>query len=156
MKKTLVIVLALAMMLTCAACGAQAKAAPAEVYTAEVDWLEAGYEGDCISTNRLVLVLNSDGTYNLEDGFFVNQVSGVIVFYNKTMYKGTYTAGTADAEGVKTITLNTPTDGYQNVSGVVTTALENAELLSTWNTELGTISVNTTMGVITSEVPQHS
>ena len=154
MKKTLAIVLALVMMLAFVACGA--KAIPAEVYTAESDWVEAGYEGDCIITNRLVLVLNGDGTYNLEDGFFVNQVSGVIVFYTKTMYKGTYTAGTADAEGNKTVTLAAPTDGYQNMNGVVATAAEDAELLSTWNPALGTITVNTAMGIVTSEVPHHS
>ena len=154
MKKTIAIILSLVFVLAFVACGA--KATPAEVYTAEHDWVEAGYEGDCIITNRLVLVLNGDGTYNLEDGFFVNQIMGNIVFYTKTMYKGTYTAGQADAEGNKTITLAAPTGGYQNMNGVVSTSAEDPELLSGWNPVLGTITVNGPMGIITSEVPQHS
>ena len=154
MKKTIAIVLTLVMLLAFVACGA--KATPAEVYTAESDWVEAGYEGDCIITNRLVLVLNGDGTYALEDGFFVNQVSGAIVYYTKTMYKGTYTAGQADADGVKTVTLAAPTGGYQNMNGVVSTAADDAEILSSFNPALGTITVNGPMGIITSEVPHHS
>ena len=148
MKKALIIILALCMVLSLTACGA--KATPAEVYTAESDWVEAGYEGDCIITNRLVLVLNGDGSYSLEDGFFVNQVSGAIVYYVKTMYTGTYTAGAADAEGNKTITLAAPTGGYQNMNGVVSTVADDAE------PDLASITVNTGMGIITSEVPHHS
>ena len=154
MKKTIAIVMTLILALAFVACGA--KATPAEVYTAEGDWVEAGYEGDCIITNRLILVLNGDGTYALEDGFFVNQIMGNIVFYTKTMYKGTYTATAADAEGNKTVTLAAPTSGYQNMNGVVSTSAEDAELLGTWNPALGTITVSVPNGIITSEVPHHS
>jgi len=154
MKKAIALILALAMVFTLTACGGSAK--PAEVYTAESDWVEAGYEGDCVITNRLVLVLNDDGTYFLEDGFFVNQVSGAIVYYVKTAYQGTYTAGAADADGVKTVTLTAPTNGYQNMNGVVSAAKDDAEILTGFDPALKTIQVNTTMGIITSEVPHHS
>ena len=155
MKKAIALLLTLVMVLALAACGSP-KASPAEVYTAESDWVEAGYEGDCIITNRLVLVLNADGSYSLEDGFFVNQVSGAIVYYVKTMYTGTYTAGEANADGDKTVTLAAPTGGYQNMNGVVSTAAEDAEILSMFNPDLSSLTVNTGMGIITSEVPHHS
>ena len=72
------------------------------------------------------------------------------------MYKGTYTAGQADADGVKTVTLAAPTGGYQNMNGVVSTAADDAEILSSFNPALGTNTVHGPMGIITSEVPHHS
>ena len=154
MKKALAFFLALTMTFAFAACGA--KAAPAELYTGEVDWVEAGYEGDCIITNRLVLVLNSDGTYTLEDGFFVNQVMGNIVFYTKTVFNGTYTAGQADADGIKTVTLAAPTSGSQNLNGVVATSAEDADILPSFNPALSSIQVDMNAHGIVSEIPQHS
>ena len=155
MKKALALVLALMMVLALSACGGE-KAAPAEFYTGESDWVEAGYEGDCIITNRLVLVLNPDGTYFLEDGFFVNQVMGSIVFYTKTVYIGTYTAGEANAEGIKTVTLAAPTDGSQNLNGVIATAADDADILPSFNPALGTIQVDVNAHGIVSEIPHHS
>ena len=81
MKKFLAILLSMVMVMSLAACGS---GSAAEYYSGEVDWVEAGYEGDCIITNHVGLVLNGDGTYTLEDAFLVNQVSGAIVFYTKT------------------------------------------------------------------------
>lgn len=155
MKKVIALVLTLAFALALTACGGSAKAAPAEFYTGETDWVEAGYEGDCIITNRLALVLNSDGTYTLEDGFFVNQVSGAIVFFTKTVYTGTYTAEQANADGIKTVTLNTPTNGTQNLNGVVATAADDADILASFNPELGKIQVDVNAYGIVSAVPQH-
>lgn len=153
MKKAIAIILTLVCILSLSACGG--KSAPAEYYSGEADWVESGYEGDTINTNRLALVLNSDGSYTLEDGFYVNQVSGVIVFYTKTIYTGTYTAGEANADGIKTITLNTPTDGMQNLNGVVATAAEDADILGGYNPELGTIEVDVNAHGIVSAIPQH-
>lgn len=144
MKKTLAIVLALVMMLAFVACGA--KAAPAELYTCESDFLEAGYEGDCINTNRYVLVLNGDGTYTLEQGFFVNQISGSIVFFTKTVYTGTFTATEKDADGIKTVTLAAPTAGFVNMNGGITTSAEDAEFLA--DMPLNTVKVDTASGSI--------
>lgn len=151
MKKALCIVLALVCVLALASCGA---AKPAEFYTGETDWVESGYEGDCIITNRLVLVLNDDGTYNLEDGFFVNQVSGVIVFFTKTVYNGTYKATEANADGIKTVTLTAPTTGSQNLNGVVATSAEDADILTSF--QYGTIQVDVNAHGIVSEIPHHS
>ena len=154
MKKILCIVLTLACVLALAACGSAPKAAPAEFYTGETDWVESGYEGDCIITNRLVLVLNADGTYALEDGFFVNQVMGAIVFYTKTVFNGTYTAGTANADGIKTVTLAAPTSGSQNLNGVVATSAEDADILAAF--QYGTIEVDVNAHGVVSEIPHHS
>lgn len=144
MKKTLAIVLALVMMLAFVACGK--KAAPAELYTTESDFLEAGYEGDCVNTNAYTLVLGGDGNYILEQGFFVNQVSGAIVFFTKTVYNGTYTATEKDADGIKTVTLAAPTAGFVNMNGGITTSAEDAEFLK--EMPLNTVKVDTTSGTI--------
>lgn len=142
MKKTIAIILTLVMLLAFVACGA--KAAPAELYTAEQDFVEAGYEGDCINTNRWVLVLGGDGNYTLEQGFFVNQIMGNIVFYTKTVYQGTYTAGEKNAEGVKTITLAAPTAGFVSMNGAITTSAEDAEFLADFS--MNSVKVDTTSG----------
>lgn len=146
MKKAIALVLSLCLIFSLAACSGGAKAAPAEVYTFETDFVEAGYEGDCIMTNAYVLVLNSDGSYTLIHNFFVNQISGIIVAYTKTTFNGTYTAGSA-TDGVKTITLAAPTSGSQNMNGGVTTSAEDAELLSEF--EYGTITVDANTGSLT-------
>ena len=136
-------VLALVCAMSLVACG---KSAPAELYTGEADFLEAGYEGDCINTNRSVLVLNSDGTYTLEKGFFVNQIQGNIVFYTKNVYTGKYSAGQANADGQKTITLENPTSGHVSTNGSITTSAEDAEILSEFADS--SIVVDTTTGSI--------
>ena len=150
MKKTLAIILALAMTLALTfalvGCG---KSAPAELYTGEFDFVEAGYEGDCINTNRTILVLNSDGTYTLEEGFFVNQVSGAIVYYTKTVSHGTYTAEKPDGDGVKTVSLAAPTSGLSNLNGAITTSQEDSSILSELTAK--TLKVNTTSGSIVRE-----
>lgn len=141
MKKVSALILALCLAFSLAACGS--KATPAEVYTYEVDFTEAGYEGDCIMTNAYVLVLNSDGSYTFIHNFFVNQISGVIVTYTKTTYTGTYKAGDA-TEGVKTVTLEAPTAASQNMNGGVTTSAEDAEILAEF--DYGTITVDANTG----------
>lgn len=148
MKKALALVLSLCLIFSLAACGggSSAKAAPAEVYTFETDFVEAGYEGDCIMTNAYILVLNSDGSYTFVHNFFVNQVSGIIVAFTKTTFNGTYTAGDA-ADGVRTITLAAPTSGSQNMNGGVTTSAEDAELLSEF--DYGTVTVDANTGSLT-------
>ena len=143
MKKVTSMLLALVCALSLVACG---KSAPAELYTGEADFLEAGYEGDCINTNRQVLVLNSDGTYTLEQGFFVNQISGTIVFFTKNVYTGKYTAGAANAEGQKTISLEAPTAGHVSTNGSITTSAEDSEILSEFNSS--SITIDTTTGSI--------
>lgn len=142
MKKVFALVLSLCMIFSLAACSGGAKAAPAEVYTYEVDSLEAGYEGDCINTNGYILVLNSDGSYTLIQSFLVNQVSGVIVFFTKTTYTGTYTAGNA-TDGVKTVTLAAPTAASQNMNGGVTTSAEDPDLLADFSYSTITVDANT-------------
>lgn len=145
MNKAITLVLSLCLIFSLAACGSGSKASPAEVYTFESDFIEAGYEGDCINTNAYVLVLNSDGTYTFIHNFFVNQVSGVIVASTKTTFNGTYTAGEA-ADGVKTVTLAAPTSGMQNMNGGVSTSAEDPELLSEF--EYGTITVDANTGAL--------
>lgn len=145
MKKAIALALSLCLAFSLAACSGGGKATPAEVYTFETDFVEAGYEGDCINTNAYVLVLNSDGTYTFIHNFFVNQVSGVIVAFTKTTYTGTYTAGEA-SDGVKTVTLAAPTSGTQNANGGVTTSAEDAEILSGF--EFGTITVDANTGTL--------
>ena len=143
MKKAIALVLSLCLIFSLAACsgGSGAKAAPAEVYTYEVDSVEAGYEGDCITTDSYVLVLNSDGSYTLIKNTFVNQISGVIVFFTKTTFNGTYTAGDA-SDGVKTVTLEAPTSGTQNMNGGVTTSAEDAEILADFSYSSITVDAN--------------
>ena len=145
MKKALIVILTLCMVLSLAACG-DTPAKPSELYTTESDFVEAGYEGDCINTNRIVLMLGGDGNYILEQGFFVNQIMGNIVFQTKTVYTGTYTAGEPNADGIKTVTLDAPTGGFVNMNGVVTTAAEDAEFLADF--AYPTLKVDTNMGVI--------
>ena len=64
--------------------GGSASAEPAEVYNSHTNFVEAGYEGDCINTVNITLILNADMTYTLVNDFCVNQVSGIIVFSNTT------------------------------------------------------------------------
>ena len=153
MRKYVAILLAVVSMFACVACG---KATPAEYYTGDVDWVESGYEGDCIITNHAAVVLNADGTYTLEDTFFVNQVSGAIVFYTKTFFTGKYTAGEADADGIKEVKLEAPTAGTQNLNGVTATSAEDADILESFNEELSTIQVDVNSHAIVSEIPQHN
>ncbi len=140
MKKMISMVLALVCALSLVACG---KSAPAELYTGEADSVEAGYEGDCINTNRQILVLNSDGTYTLESGFFVNQIQGNIVYYTKSVFNGKYTAGETNADGQKTVSLEAPTAGFSNMNGSITTSAEDPEVLADFTTSSFTVDVNT-------------
>lgn len=143
MKKVSALILAFCLIFSLSACGNSAEAATTEVYTLESDFVEAGYEGDCISTNAFVLVLSGDDTYTLVHNYFVNQVSGVIVAFTKTTYYGTYTAGES-TDGVKTVTLDTPTSGMQNANGGVSTSAEDSSILSGF--EYGTITVDANTG----------
>lgn len=146
MKKAIALVLSLCLIFSLAACGGNgAKAAPAELYTYEVDSVPAGYEGDCITTDAYILVLNSDGRYTFMHNVLINQVSGVIVASTKTTFNGTYTAGDA-TDGVKTVTLAAPTSGTQSMNGVVTTSAEDAEILSEFS--YGSISVDANTGAL--------
>jgi hypothetical protein len=126
--KIFALVLSLTMILTLSACGGGAKAEPAEVYNCQSDFVEAGYEGDCISTIASTLVLNSDGSYTLVSNFFVNQVSGVVVFFTTNYYTGTYTVD-SEADGVKTVTLSDATHCVSNMNGTATTSDEDSSLL---------------------------
>ena len=152
MKKFLAILLSMVMLMSLAACGS---GSAAEYYSGEVDWVEAGYEGDCIITNHVGLVLNGDGTYTLEDAFLVNQVSGAIVFYTKTFYTGKYTAEKADADGIKTVSLQAPTSAVQNLNGVVATSAEDADILPSFQPDFSSIQVDTNSHAVVSTIPQH-
>lgn len=129
MKKIIAMVLTLMLALGLTACGGDSSAsAPAEVYTTQSDFIEAGYEGDCINQIASTLVLNADGTYTLVSNFTVNQISGVVVFYTTTFYQGTYTVD-SEEDGVKTVTLSDATSAVSNSMGAPTTSDDDAELL---------------------------
>ena len=143
LSKILTIALALVMIVTLlSACGGK-KAAPAEVYTCQSDFVEAGYEGDCINTNARVLVLNSDGSYTLIKNFFVNQISGVVVAFTTDYFTGTYTATEPDADGVKTVTLSAPTSCVENMNGSASTSADYPDLLDGFAGGDVTVDVNT-------------
>lgn len=127
MKKVLAIVLALALAVCMVACSGGSGSAAAEVYTYEEDFVEAGYEGDCINTNAYTLVLSGD-SYVLQYNFLVNQISGVIVASTKTQYKGS--CSVTEADGVKTVTLEAPTSASCNMNGTVTTEADDPALLT--------------------------
>ena len=147
MKKKLAMVAVLATMaVSVVGCG---KGGAAELYTTQSDFVEAGYEGDCVNTNQKILVLNSDGTYTLENDFLVHQISGVIVADTHTVFKGKYSAGEADADGVKEVTLEAPTDGYVNIKGAVTTVADDKSILDDFSDS--TLKVNTTLGTVVVE-----
>lgn len=127
-KKIVALVVALALAVCMVACnGGGSGAAAAEVYTYEEDFVEAGYEGDCINTNAYTLVLSGD-SYVLQYNFLVNQISGVIVASTKTQYKGS--CSVTEADGVKTVTLEAPTSASCNMNGTVSTEADDPELLS--------------------------
>lgn len=132
MKKFIAKIVAAALLLTAlatlCACGGSAKAAPAEVYTTQYAFVEAGYEGDCVNNVANTLVLNADGTYTYINNFTVNQVGGVVVFYTTDFYTGTYKVDST-ADGVKTVTLAAPTAAVSNGMGTATTSAEDASLL---------------------------
>ncbi len=143
LSKILTIALALVMIVTLlSACGGK-KAAPAEVYTCQSDFVEAGYEGDCINTNARVLVLNADGSYTLIKNFFVNQISGVVVAFTTDYFTGTYTATEPDADGVKTVTLSAPTSCVENMNGSASTSADYPDLLDGFAGGDVTVDVNT-------------
>ena len=108
--------------------GGSASSEPAEVYTSHNNFVEAGYEGDCINTVNTTLILNADGSYTLVSDFIVNQVSGIIVFSNTTYYEGTYEV-TGESDGVKTVNLSDAVSASSNAAGLVTTSADDASLL---------------------------
>lgn len=140
MKKLIATGLAVVCAMSMVACG---KSGAAEVYTAEVDSVEAGYEGDCVNTDQDILVLNADGTYTLTHGFYVNQISGVVVANIKNVYNGKYTAGEANEDGQKEITLEAPTSGYTNMNGSVTLSSDDPSVLEDFDATSFTVNVNT-------------
>lgn len=128
--KLLTLAMALCAALTLSACsgGSASAEAAVEVYTTQYDSVEAGYEGDCINTIATTLVLDGNGNYTLVSNFLVNQVSGVVVYYETNFYEGTYTVD-SEADGVKTVTLSDATYALSNLSGVGATSDEDASLL---------------------------
>lgn len=126
-KKIFGVVLAVALAFSMVACGSGSKGGAVEVYTYEVDSVEAGYEGDCINTDAYTLVLNGD-SYVLQHNFLVNQISGVIVASTKTQYSGSCTV--SEADGVKTVTLEAPTAAFCNMNGGVSTEVDDPALLT--------------------------
>lgn len=134
-KKLMSIVMVLALAVGVTACGGSAKSAggSVEVYSYAEDFVEAGYEGDCINTNAYTLILSGEN-YTLQKAFYVNQISGVVVANTTTQYTGTCTV--SEADGVKTVTLNAPTEAFSNMNGGVSTSAEDPDLLSDfeWNT----------------------
>lgn len=108
--------------------GGGGAAKPAEAYNSHSNFVEAGYEGDCINTINSTLILNADMSYTLMTDMCVNQVSGIIVFSNTTYYKGTYEI-VSEADGMKTVKLSDATEATSNAAGHVTTSAEDASLL---------------------------
>ena len=108
--------------------GGSSGAGAAEVYNFHSNFVEAGYEGDCINTVNVTLVLNADKTYTMVNDFCVNQVSGIIVFANSTYYEGTYEIA-SDENGVKTVNLSDATSALSNAAGTVTSSADDASLL---------------------------
>lgn len=148
LSKVLTLVLALTMILSLAACGEKGPAAgPAELYNCQSDFVEAGYEGDCIMTNAYVLALNTDGSYTLMKNFFVNQVSGVVVAFTTDYFTGTYTATEPDADGVKTVTLSAPTSCVENMNGSASTSADYPDLLESFAG--GTVTCDTVTNTLT-------
>ena len=129
-----------------AACGGSAKSAggSAEVYSYAEDFVDPAYQGDCINTNAYTLILSGDN-YTLQQAFYVNQISGVIVYSTTTQYTGTCTV--SEADGVKTVTLNAPTEAFNNLNGAISTSAEDPELLSDF--EWSTITCDTATKTLT-------
>lgn len=140
----LALTLALTMAFSLAACGGSDKGGAVEVYTYEEDFVEAGYEGDCINTNAYTLAISGD-TYVFQKSFLVNQISGVIVASTKTQFTGT--CSVTEADGVKTVTLEAPTSAVSNMNGSATTSAEDPELLSEF--EWSTITCDTATMTLT-------
>ena len=145
-KKLMSIVMVLALAVGVTACGSSAKSAggSVEVYSYAEDFVEAGYEGDCINTNAYTLILSGDN-YTLQKAFYVNQISGVVVANTTTQYTGTCTV--SEANGVKTVTLNAPTEAFCNLNGGVSTSAEDPDLLSDF--EWSTITCDTATKTLT-------
>lgn len=145
-KKLMSIVMVLALAVGVTACGSSAKSAggSVEVYSYAEDFVEAGYEGDCINTNAYTLILSGDN-YTLQKAFYVNQISGVVVANTTTQYTGTCTV--SEADGVKTVTLNAPTEAFCNLNGGVSTSAEDPDLLSDF--EWSTITCDTATKTLT-------
>lgn len=127
LKKVLAAVLVVLMAVGLTACGGGTKG-EAEVYFTDEDWVEDGYEGDCVNTNIKNLFLAPDGSYAYTEGMVVNQISGIIVFSNKTTYFGTYKVASEDSES-KTVTLSAPTKAINIANGVTTSSEEDSSLL---------------------------
>lgn len=145
-KKLMSIVMVLALAVGVTACGGSAKSVggSVEVYSYAEDFVEAGYEGDCINTNAYTLILSGDN-YTLQKAFYVNQISGVIVANTTAQYTGTCTV--SEADGVKTVTLNAPTEAFCNLNGGVSTSAEDPDLLSDF--EWSTITCDTATKTLT-------
>ena len=145
-KKLMSIVMVLALAVGVTACGGSAKSSggSVEVYSYAEDFVEAGYEGDCINTNAYTLILSGDN-YTLQKAFYVNQISGVIVANTTAQYTGTCTV--SEADGVKTVTLNAPTEAFCNLNGGVSTSAEDPDLLSDF--EWSTITCDTATKTLT-------
>ena len=148
LSKILVLALTLVMIVTLlSACGEKGPAAgPAELYNCQSDFVEAGYEGDCIMTNAYVLALNTDGSYTLMKNFFVNQVSGLVVAYVTDYYTGTYTVK-SESDGVKTVELSAPTSCLENMNGSPLTSAEDSSLLEGFTG--GTVTCDTATNTLT-------
>lgn len=147
-KKIMSLVMVLAIAVGVTACGSSAsgsaKGGAVEVYSYAEDFVEAGYEGDCINTNAYTLVLSGD-SYTLQKAFYVNQISGVIVANTTTVFTGTCTS--TEADGVKTVTLNAPTEAFCNMNGGVSTSADDPELLNDF--EWSTITCDTANKTLT-------
>lgn len=141
-KKLMSIVMVLALAVGVTACGGSAKSA--EVYSYAEDFVDPAYQGDCINTNAYTLILSGDN-YTLQQAFYVNQISGVIVYSTTTQYTGTCTV--SEADGVKTVTLNAPTEAFNNLNGAISTSAEDPELLSDF--EWSTITCDTATKTLT-------
>jgi predicted small lipoprotein YifL len=128
MSKFFTVLLAVMMVLSLMACGSSSSKGDTEVYFADEDWVESGYEGDCINTSTKNLVLAADGTYAYTEGMLVNQISGVIVFNTKTTYFGTYTVGN-DTSDTKVVNLSAPTRAINVAAGVTTTSADDSSIL---------------------------
>lgn len=147
LSKVLTLALTLVMIVTLlSACGdSGSKAGPAEYYFYRVDHVDAGYEGDVINTDYYSLVLNADGTYKLVWDAFVNQVSGVVVYFDANTFTGTYTVK-SEADGIKTVELSAPKGALNNLNGALMTSAEDSSLLELFtgatyacDTEAGTM-----------------
>ncbi|MBQ1493079.1 MAG: glycoside hydrolase family 3 C-terminal domain-containing protein, partial [Blautia sp.] len=101
---------------------------PAQVYNNHTNFVEAGYEGDCVNTITNTLILNDDKTYTLVNDFCVNQVSGIIVFSNTTYYEGTYEVESEDDSSL-TVSLSDATKAISNAAGITSTSADDASLL---------------------------